>query len=246
MNQRFKTRALFKPDNLMSTVRWMIGGLFFLTASLIIVFCLFFLPKKTCFGLVRVLFKILIRIMGIRLVVTGTDHINPNQVYLIMGNHQSLFDIFVIPAAIPLVFVGVEAARHFSLPVWGFLIRKWGCIPIQRSHLKNAVSSLETARKTLLSGVNIGILPEGHRTLTGRMNPFKKGPFHLAKAAGADILPFGINGLFEYQHKGSLKLNPGVVRVNIGNPVAYAEFKDLSVQENSQRIFDIIQELSKK
>jgi 1-acyl-sn-glycerol-3-phosphate acyltransferase len=217
-----------------------------LLASVIIVFGLFCLPKKTCFSVGRILFKILIKLMGIRLKVTGANHINPDQVYLIMGNHQSLFDIFVIPAAIPLVFVGVEAARHFSLPVWGFLIRKWGCIPIQRSHLKNAVSSLEIAEKTLLSGVNIGILPEGHRTLTGEMRPFKKGPFHLAKAAGADILPFGINGLFEYQHKGSLRLNPGVVRVNIGKPIAFSEFKDLSVQENCQRLFDIIQELSKK
>ena len=55
--------------------------------------------------------------MGIKLVATGKEYICPDKPYLLMGNHQSLFDIFVIPAAIPLCFVGVEASYHFSLPV---------------------------------------------------------------------------------------------------------------------------------
>ena len=133
--------------------------------------------------------------MGLRLSVNGKEYINKNQPYLIMGNHQSLFDVFVIPAAIPICFVGIEAAYHFSFPVWGYLIRKWGCIPIERENLEKAILSLDQARKTLADGMSIGVLPEGHRTRTGEMGPFKKGPFYLAKEAGADILPFGIHGL---------------------------------------------------
>lgn len=222
------------------------GSIFFLFSSVIIVICLFLLPRKTTFKVVRFLFFVLIKIMGIKLVVNGQEHIDPSQAYLIMGNHQSLFDIFVIPAAIPLCFVGVEAAHHFSLPVWGYLISKWGNIPIERNNLQSAISSLETAKKRLLSGMSLGILPEGHRTLTGKMTPFKKGPFHLAQKAGADILPFGIKGLFEYNPKGHLKLNPGVVTVNIGKPVAYEAFKHLSVEELRQAMFDRIYMLSKK
>ncbi|MBU8848634.1 MAG: 1-acyl-sn-glycerol-3-phosphate acyltransferase [Desulfobacterales bacterium] len=184
--------------------------------------------------------------MGIKLVVTGREHIRPDQPYLIMGNHQSLFDIFVIPAAIPLCFIGVEAAYHFSLPVWGYLIRKWGCIPIERNNLKNAISSLEMAKKVLLSGMNIGILPEGHRTLTGEIAPFKKGPFYLAKDANADILPFATTGLFNYHQKSSLILRPGKVKVNIGKPVPYDTFKDLSVEEIRQKLFDNICKLSQQ
>ncbi|MBC2704375.1 1-acyl-sn-glycerol-3-phosphate acyltransferase [Desulfobacula sp.] len=184
--------------------------------------------------------------MGIKLVVTGREHIRPDQAYLIMGNHQSLFDIFVIPAAIPLCFIGVEAAYHFSLPVWGYLIRKWGCIPIERNNLENAILSLEMAKKTLLSGMNIGILPEGHRTLTGEIAPFKKGPFHLAKDATADILPFATTGLFNYHRKASLILRPGKVTVNIGKPIPYDTFKDLSVEETRQKLFDTISKLSQQ
>ena len=223
---------------------WFTGSLFFLISSLILVVCLFLFPKKSTFKIARFLFTVLIRIMGIKLVVTGRENIESDKPYLIMGNHQSLFDLFVVPAAIPLCFVAVEAAYHFKLPVWGYLIRKWGCIPIQRDNLKKAFTSLETARKTLISGMSIAILPEGHRTLTGEMSLFKKGPFHLAKGAKADILPFAITGLYDYHKKGSFLLKPGEVRVNIGRPILYDEFKDLSIEELRQHTFNIINHLT--
>lgn len=192
----------------------------------------------------RGLFNILIRLMGIKLVVKGRKYINPDQSYLIMGNHQSLFDIFVIPAAIPLCFVGVEAAYHFNIPIWGYMIRKWGCIPIERNNLNKAITSLATAKQTLLSDMSIGILPEGHRTLTGQMADFKKGPFHLAKNARADILPFGINGLFNYHQKGSLLLTPGKTTVTIGQPISYKTFKGQSIDELRHTLFNRIQQLA--
>jgi len=184
--------------------------------------------------------------MGIKLVVTGTEYICLDTPYLILGNHQSLFDLFVIPAALPICFVGVEAAYHFSLPVWGYLIRKWGCIPIERNNLKKAILSLERAKESLASGMSIVILPEGHRTHTGEIASFKKGPFHIAKEAGVDILPFSICGLFEYQQKSKFLLNPGTVKVNIGRPILYHTFKDLSVEEVKQNTFDIVCRLAEK
>ena len=231
-------------EKIISIWLWFTGSLFFLISSLILVVCLFLFPKKSTFKIARFLFTVLIRIMGIKLVVTGRENIESDKPYLIMGNHQSLFDLFVVPAAIPLCFVAVEAAYHFKLPVWGYLIRKWGCIPIQRDNLKKAFTSLETARKTLISGMSIAILPEGHRTLTGEMSTFKKGPFHLAKGAKADILPFAIAGLYDYHKKGTLILKPGEVRVNIGRPILYDEFKDLSIEELRQHTFDIINHLT--
>jgi len=182
--------------------------------------------------------------MGIKLLVEGKENIDPNKTYIMMGNHQSLFDLFVIPAAVPLCFTGVEAAYHFSIPVWGYLIRKWGCIPIERNNLKSAVKSLESARQTLLSGINLCILPEGHRTLTGKMGEFKKGPFHLAKSAGADLLPIGINGLFEYHPKGRFKLNPGEVTVKIGQAIVYEKIDLMSVEALRQFCFKKILQLS--
>ena len=225
---------------------WMAGAVFFLFSFCFLAVCLMVLSRKALFHLARRLFTVLIRIMGIRLKVRGRSHIDPGQTYLIMGNHQSLFDLFVIPAAIPLVFTGIEAAYHFNIPVWGYLIRKWGCIPIQRGNLAAAKKSLARARATLESGLSIAVLPEGHRTRTGRLGPFKKGPFHLARQTRASILPFGIHGLFDFQQRGGFLLRPGSVRVTIGRPMAYQTYAHLSVEQLRDRVFHTIQALSRE
>ena len=177
-------------DYIRSAVLWTAGVLCFSVSFCILAVSLMVMPRQVTFSLARHLFSIQIRIMGIRLKVEGREHLDPSQTYLLMGNHESLFDLFVIPAALPLVFIGVEAAYHFNLPVWGYLIRKWGCIPIQRENLEEAKKSLELARQTLAGGLSIAILPEGHRTRTGEMGPFKKGPFHLAKVHGGAAAAF--------------------------------------------------------
>jgi 1-acyl-sn-glycerol-3-phosphate acyltransferase len=234
------------PDmnRLISQGLWLVGGSFFMVSFIILAACLMILPRKKTFGVAQFLFAVLLKLMGIKLIVTGKEHIKPDHTYLIMGNHQSLFDLFVIPCAIPLCFTGIEAAYHFSIPIWGYLIRKWGCIPIERNNLDKAKQSIELAKQTLLNGLSIAVLPEGHRTRTGKISPFKKGPFHLAKNTRADILPFGTKGLFEFQQKGSLNLRPGIVHVNIGKPISHGEYKTLSVEGLRDKLFMEIMKLS--
>jgi len=229
---------------LRSLCLWSAGTLFFMLTFCLLAVSLMILPRAVTFGLARRLFSVLIRIMGIRLKVTGAEYLDPGRTYLLMGNHESLFDLFVIPAAIPLTFTGVEAARHFRIPVWGYLIRKWGCIPIERGNPEQAIKSLALAKQTLDSGLSIAILPEGHRTRTGKLGPFKKGPFHLAKAAQATLVPFGISGLYEFQQKGGFLITPGQVNVRIGRPIPSHEYAHLSVDELRNLMFQKIQALA--
>ena len=229
---------------LRSGLLWTVGTLFFAFTFAILSIGLFVLSRERVFALARFLFRIQTRIMGIRMTVAGLEHVDPRQTYLIMGNHQSLFDLFVIPAAIPLTYVAVEAAYHFSIPLWGSLVSRWGCIPIHRNNLEKAKESLAIARQRLKAGASIIILPEGHRTLTGRLGPFKKGPFHLARQAGADILPFAIQGLFDYNSKGAFQLNPKTVEVVIGPPIPYSAFSDMTVEGLCDHMHGIIAELA--
>lgn len=182
--------------------------------------------------------------MGISLSIKENPGIDKDRPYLIMGNHQSLFDLFVIPAAIPFCFVGIQAAEHFKYPFIGNLFKKWGNIPIDRFNLKRAIKSLNQAKKTFECGMSIGVLPEGHRTRTGEMGPFKKGPFHLAKEVKADILPIGINGLYKYNPKGSFIITPGKVTVKLGKPVFYDEYQENSIEEIRDIVYKKIKNLS--
>jgi len=224
---------------------WAIGLVHFLIVFIIIWVCILIFPKEKTYRLAGVLFGIQLRIMGAGLTVKGVKNIDPSRPYLVMGNHQSLFDLFAIPAAIPISMVGVEAAYHFSLPLWGPLITRWGCIPIVRKDLAKAVKSLDKARETFSKGVSIIILPEGHRTLTGEIQEFKKGSFFLALQAKADILPVSFSGFYRYHNKHSWHLNPGKVVARIGKPIPYALYKNLSVDELRNFVRDTIIKLQK-
>ena len=183
--------------------------------------------------------------MGISLIVNGIKNIDTNKAYIIMGNHQSLFDVFVIPCCIPEPFVGIEAAYHFNFPLWGWIIKKWGNIPISRSNREKAIKSIKQAENILKNGLSIGILPEGHRTLTGKIGVFKKGGFYLAKNTKADILPLGISkGLYDFKNKHSWKLNPQKVMVNIGKPLAYGSYKGLSIDQLKEKVKETIVNLA--
>ena len=143
-----------------SVFLWTIGLIHFCMVFVIVWICLLVLPKKKTYRLVGLLFGSQLRIMGVKLTVKGTENIDPSRSYLVMGNHQSLFDLFAIPVAIPICMVGIEAAYHFSLPLWGPLITRWGCIPIVRKDIAQAIKSLDKARKALAKGDSIIILPE--------------------------------------------------------------------------------------
>ncbi|MFC1489053.1 lysophospholipid acyltransferase family protein [Thermodesulfobacteriota bacterium] len=228
---------------ILSALLWAIGLLYFAMVALFIAVGLLIVPSKKIYPFLRFLFRTQLMIMGVSLKVIGLENFDHRKAYIVMGNHQSLFDIFAIPAAVPMHFVAVEAASHFSFPIWGWLTRKWGNIPMPRKDLPKAIESINKARKVIASGTSIGILPEGTRTLTGEIGEFKKGPFHLALAAQADILPFALHGLFEYNNKLSWALNPTTAYVKFGKPIPYESFKNSSVEELKDRVYNMIIEI---
>lgn len=229
--------------SIISASLWTTGALFFLVFFCIIALGMILLSPKTIYPAVRILSRIQLLITGANLRTRGLENVDQKHAYIVMGNHESLFEIFALPAAFPMYGVGVEAASHFSFPLWGYLTRKWGNIPIPRGKKVQAIKALEKAKQVIKSGTCIFILPEGHRTLTGKIETFKKGPFHLAKGAQADILPFAFIGLYEFKNKNSWHLHPQTVFVAFGKPIPYDSFKDLSIDTLKENVRKKIIEL---
>jgi len=219
-----------------SALLWSVGIIFFFFFFLIIAIGLIVFDPRTIYPAVRILARIQLLIVGLRVQVHGHDRFDRHRSYLIMGNHESLFDVFAIPTALPMHAVGIEADYHFSMPLWGYLTRKWGNIPITRENLTQAIKTLDHATQVLKAGTSIVALPEGHRTLTGKVGPFKKGPFHLALAAKADILPFAVSGLYEYRSKQGWQLSPRTARVAFGAPISYDSYKDDTVDQILRKV----------
>jgi 1-acyl-sn-glycerol-3-phosphate acyltransferase len=131
---------------------------------------------------------------GMRVTVSGREHVDPSLTYLIMSNHQSHYDVAVIYYVLGSTIRMVAKRELFSIPVFGRAIEVAGFISVDRGNTRSAIASLEGARASLSRGVPIWIAPEGTRSVTGQLLPFKNGGFVLAIETGAPILPVSIQG----------------------------------------------------
>ena len=151
--------------------------------------------------------------------------------YLYMFNHASMFDQFMIGAYIPHYITAVAAIEVFKYPIWGYIIKKYGVIPIVRQKIRRAIGSLKLAEEAIKKGTSFLISPEGTRTITGEIGPFKKGPFHLAKNTKVTIVPIGLIGGFKAKNKNDWRISPGVLSVVFGKPIDSNEYQDLNINE---------------
>jgi len=143
--------------------------------------------------------------------------------YLYIINHGSAFDAFMIGAMIPKYFAIVAAEYNFKLPFWGSIVRRFGAIPVDRVKLKEAIASMNEAEKILIDPKDdnrrsLVVFPEGTRTLTGRLQPFKKGAFHIVINTGVVVVTCGICGAYENYNRRSWLIRPGVITWIWGKP----------------------------
>ena len=149
--------------------------------------------------------------------------------FIIMMNHSSFLDVFLFPLIPRGAYSGVTAVENFRIPVFSSLIRRLKAIPIDRKQKQQAIQSIKRAEGVLGEGIHIGILPEGSRTLTGKVQPLKKGGFHMAINTGTPIIPVGVSGSFEFKPKNRWWIRPGLITINIGEPVNFQEYESLGI-----------------
>jgi 1-acyl-sn-glycerol-3-phosphate acyltransferase len=181
----------------------------------------------------------------VHLITIGREKVNPDETYLWIFNHQSFLDSFIFVAVANQFVVTTGAAYQFKLPIWGFIMRRWGAIPIERSNIRQAYRSLQKAKNVLLNGSSVQISPEGKRTLDGKLGKFKNGPFRLAIDANVPIVPIGIKGAYEIKKRTDWRFRPGRVTATIGDPIHPQEYAEMSAKELSLYVRDIIKKMIK-
>jgi len=155
--------------------------------------------------------------------------------FVVMSNHQSLYDIPALYQTLPFRLRMVAKAELFRIPIWAQAMRAAGFVELDRSARDRAIESLERAKAALARGTNIWIAPEGTRSRDGSLGPFKLGGFHLAVGASAPILPVSIAGTRSIlPAKGARVAAGAIVRVTVHpaiQPEAYGnEVNDALVQ----------------
>jgi 1-acyl-sn-glycerol-3-phosphate acyltransferase len=168
--------------------------------------------------------------------VRGREHLEGSQsarggldagarTYVVMSNHQSHYDVPVLYYVLGGRMRMVAKKELFSVPVFGRAIRDAGMIEVDRANRARAIASLETAKHQLEAGTHIWIAPEGTRSETGELRPFKKGGFVLAMDMAAPILPITIQGTREVLPSHGMLSRRGVeVHVTIHAPIDTPSF----------------------
>jgi 1-acyl-sn-glycerol-3-phosphate acyltransferase len=153
-------------------------------------------------------------------VTEGLDHVPVDETFVMMSNHESLFDVPMIYRAIPRTIRMVTKKELFRIPLWGRALREAGFFEMDRDNRERAVATLQGASRVLAEGINVWISPEGRRPKEPGLGPFKKGGFMLALSAGARILPIGIAGTREVLPPGAARTITGQrVAVVVGHPI---------------------------
>lgn len=166
--------------------------------------------------------RVLLRGTGIRVNVEPRERLDGAVPKVYISNHASFVDIWALLRELPGTVRFVFKREFLYIPILGMAMRAALHIPIDRTNRAAAFASYDAAAKLIRSGVSAVVFAEGTRSRDGRLQPFKKGPFVLAIAAQAPVVPVFCADTFEKMPKGSLRPKPGTVSLRIGEPIPTA------------------------
>jgi len=170
---------------------------------------------------------------GIRYRVRGREHIPANRAVVFCSNHESNVDPPVLFQALHKRLHVLFKAELTKIPVLGAVMLGGGFVPVERDRREASMASIDRAAASIRDGNTFLIFPEGTRSKTAELLPFKKGGFIMAIKAQAPVVPVAVSGGRSAMRKGSWLVRPVMVDVKIGEPV---ETTGLSLDERDELI----------
>jgi 1-acyl-sn-glycerol-3-phosphate acyltransferase len=196
---------------LRTLLSWTGGALVLVPIAAVLVICPFFCRRERWEPLLKGLCRAMVRAFGYQVITSGLENLPQAGGFVLVCNHVNLMDAFLLFGYLPPSFRGLEQLQHFSWPVYGALIRRFGNIALDQSGGGRTASALRAASEALWEGTSLLILPEGHRTRTGHFGPFMRGAFRLASKTDAVLVPVVQRGGWQVFHKGTSHVCPGPV-----------------------------------
>lgn len=159
-------------------------------------------------------------ITGVELEVEDEKHLWSSRPCVFIFNHQSKADVMILAKLIRRDMGGVGKKEIKDIPILGKLMEWGGTVFVDRADGKSAIKAMEPLVDAIrVEGKSICISPEGTRSLTPKLEPFKKGAFHLAMQAGVPIVPIVIHNATDVAPKNEFVMRPATVRVTVLPPV---------------------------
>jgi len=206
------------------------GGLL-LVAPPVLLLLRIFRRKSIVYGPVRFFLQLGLRLVGVRVEVEGLEKLDPKQSYLFLSNHQSLLDIVVLLSSLKRTPAFLIKKEMFRIPIFNPGLYWIDCVPVDRSNRERAIQSVHRAAAKMRQGCDFVAYPEGTRTRTGKLQPFKKGPFYMAIEAGVPIVTITVEGAYDLMPKGAIRCLPGTVRLTVHEPIPVHGYNSGNVEQ---------------
>lgn len=160
--------------------------------------------------------------------ITYHPRFQRGRVSMFMMNHTSVLDASVACWAIKDPFCGIQHAHHFDVPIYGWLMKRANGIGVEKGVSGQSAKIAEQVEDRVRRGISILGFPEGRRTQNGRILPFRKGLFLMARDNGVPVVPLCVRGLWQILRRGEWVVRPGKLEVFVGPQV---ETKGLSDEQ---------------
>lgn len=197
-----------------------------------------------CAEVPRTWSRLMLRIAGVRVEVEAAENIHSAAPQVVVANHTSWFDPLALTGFCPGPYVFVAKKEVARIPFFGRAVGACGHIFIDRGDRDLALESLEIARQRLEDdGPTIIMFPEGTRSPTGELQPFKKGAFVLAIQAGAEVVPTAVIGSRDVMRKNGILVRAGVIRIRFGTPIPVHSYDFERRDELTERAWQALRDL---
>lgn len=214
---------------LRSAFRWILAGAFFFSVCPVLILLGIFVDPRRNDAPQRWLSRTVVWLAGATVRVRYSPGFDQNRVCFFVSNHVNLFDPFVLYSVTPQFIRGLELESHFRVPVYGWLMKRFGNVPVPETNRPSDLKRMwRLTRAALDRGVSLVVFPEGGRTITGCVGPFRDGVFRMARDFGTPITPVSIVGAFTFNRKTSWMLRRSAIVVWLHETI---ETKGCSRQE---------------
>lgn len=196
---------------------------------------------KIAYAFTSTIAKILMFISGATYSVNGLENIPNDKAVLFVGNHKSMLDIPVLMKYIdfPLAFVAKISLKKVPFLNWWMWLLD--CLFLDRENPKHALKTILYGIEKLKSGESLAIFPEGTRSTSDELLPFKQGSLKLAEKSNVPIIPFAIKGTDDVFEKNGMNLVPNKIYLSFGKPIYINDLPSSSgkyIQELIQNMYN--------
>tara|TARA_B100001250_G_C19789638_1_gene785831 strand:- start:1225 stop:1929 length:705 start_codon:yes stop_codon:yes gene_type:complete len=205
---------------IISPILYLQGAIVFVIGG-IICLLLAIISRSLMFKYVPIFCHVMLFSMGV--IIRKRGKFPEGGPFIIMSNHASFIDVFTVPPAIKGEYTAVVAAKNLKIPLFSTMLKTIKAVPVQRKNKEAARKSIQLAEQVIHDDqCSMVILPEGTRTIDGKLQPFKKGGFHMAINTKTSILLIAHRNAHLYKPKNRWTLSPRIIDVTIG-PVINTE-----------------------